>query len=335
MILKYAMRRLLFLGFVVIGITALLFLITNLLPADPARAAAGPGASPEQVENLRHKLGYDQPLYIRYVKYIGNLLRGDLGISTRTREPVLKVLTRYIPASLELMIAAMLLNLLIAVPLGVLSAAKPGRLADSSSRLFAAAGMGMPLFWVALLVQLAFYGKLGILPAGGRLSISILPPVHITGSYIVDALLTGDWVILKDALWHLILPAAVMALPEIAVTSRLTRSSMLEVLGQDYIRTARSKGLPEHLVIGKHALRNALIAPLTMAGMQMGWILGNSVLVESVFTWGGLGQLAYQAIYKLDFPIITGVTLVMCIVFVLANLLIDILYAYVDPRIKY
>ena len=148
MILKYAMRRLLFLGFVVIGITALLFLITNLLPADPARAAAGPGASPEQVENLRHKLGYDQPLYIRYVKYIGNLLRGDLGISTRTREPVLKVLTRYIPASLELMIAAMLLNLLIAVPLGVLSAAKPGRLADSSSRLFAAAGMGMPLFWV-------------------------------------------------------------------------------------------------------------------------------------------------------------------------------------------
>ena len=335
MILKYVARRLLFLIFVVIGITALLFLITNLLPADPARAAAGPGASPLQVENLRHKLGLDQPLYVRYFRYLGNLLQGDLGISTRTRKPVSDELRKYLPASLELMIAAMLINLLIAVPLGVLSATRPGRLADSVSRLFAAMGMGMPLFWVALLAQFAFYGKLGILPAGGRLSISVMPPLYVTGSYIVDAVIGGQWLVLKDALSHLLLPAIVMALPEVAVTSRLTRSSMLEVLGQDYIRTARSKGLSERSVIGKHALRNALIAPLTMAGMQMGWILGNIVLVESVFTWGGLGFLAYQAIYKLDFPVIMGVTLVMCAVFVLANLVIDILYAYVDPRIQY
>jgi len=335
MILKYAARRLLFLIFVVIGITALLFLITNLLPADPARAAAGPGASPQQVENLRHKLGLDQPLYIRYFRYLGNLLQGDLGISTRTRKPVSDELRKYLPASLELMIAAMLINLLIAVPLGVLSATRPGRLADSVSRLFAAMGMGMPLFWVALLAQFAFYGKLGILPAGGRLSISVMPPPYVTGSYIVDAVIGGQWLVLKDALSHLLLPAMVMALPEVAVTSRLTRSSMLEVLGQDYIRTARSKGLSERSVIGKHALRNALIAPLTMAGMQMGWILGNSLLVESVFTWGGLGFLAYQAIYKLDFPVIMGVALLMCGVFVICNLLIDILYAYVDPRIQY
>lgn len=335
MILRYVLRRCIFLVFVIVGVTGLLFLITYSIPADPARVAAGPGATPKQVENLRQKLGLDRPAYVQYLTYMKNLFRGDLGKSTRTKKPVIQELKSYLPASLELMVAAMLINVLIAVPFGVLSAVKPGHLADSVSRLFAALGMGLPLFWVALLAQFIFYGKLHVLPFGGRLSTSLLPPAHFTGSFIIDALLAGDWLLFKDALVHLILPATVMALPEIAVTSRLMRSSMLEVLGQDYIRTARSKGLPERLVVGKHALRNAMLVPLTMVGMQVGWILGNTLLVETVFSWGGLGFLAFNAIYKLDFPVIMGVALVMCFVFVILNLLVDILYAYIDPRILY
>lgn len=335
MMLRYVLRRCVFLLFVIIGVTGLLFVITYSIPVDQARVAAGRGASPKQVEDMRHKLGLDRPTYVQYFIYMKNLFRGDLGKSTRTKKPVIEELKAYLPASLELMIAAMLINVSIALPLGVLSAVRPGHLADSLSRLSAALGMGMPLFWVALLAQFIFYGKLHVLPFGGRLSTSLLPPLHVTGSFIIDALLAGDWLLFRDTLLHLILPAVVMALPEIALTSRLVRSSMLEVLGQDYIRTARSKGLPESLVVAKHALRNAVLVPLTMAGMQVGWILGNTLLVESVFAWGGLGFLAFSAIYKLDIPVIMGVTLVMCFVFVISNLAVDILYACIDPRILY
>jgi peptide/nickel transport system permease protein len=332
---RYILRRLLFLVFVIIGITTLLFVIMYFLPGDPARAAAGPGAKPEQVERIRIRLGLDQPLHIQYLTYMKNLLRGDLGDSIRTRKPVIVELRTYLPASLELVVAAMLIAVVIAIPMGVLSALRPGNVADSTSRLFAALGMGMPIFWVALMAQLIFYGKLDVLPFGGRLSTGAMAPDHVTGLYLVDSLLAGDLLLFKDALVHLILPAAVLALPEIAVTSRLTRSSMLDVLGQDYIRTARAKGLREKRIVGVHAFKNALLAPLTLIGMQVGWLLAGSLLVESVFSWGGLGFLAYHAIYKRDFPVLMGVTIVMCTVFVLSNLIVDILYSYLDPRISH
>ena len=332
---RYILRRLIFLVFVIIGITALLFVIMYFLPGDPARAAAGPGAKPEQVERIRIRLGLDRPLHIQYLTYMKNLVRGDLGNSIRTRKPVILELKTYLPASLELVLTAMLFAVLVAIPLGVLSALRPGRAADATSRLFAALGMGMPIFWVALMAQLIFYGKLDILPFGGRLSTGAVPPEHVTGSYLIDSLLAGDLTLFKDAAVHLILPALVLALPEVAVISRLTRSSMLDVLTEDYVRTARAKGLRERRVIGVHALKNAFLAPLTLMGMHVGWLLAGSLLVESVFSWGGIGFLAYHAIYKRDFPVLMGVTLVMCIVFVLANLVVDILYSYLDPRISH
>jgi peptide/nickel transport system permease protein len=332
---RYILRRLIFLVFVIIGITALLFVIMYFLPGDPARAAAGPGAKPEQVERIRIRLGLDQPLHIQYLTYMKNLVRGDLGNSIRTRKPVIVELKTYLPASLELVLTAMLFVVLVAIPLGVLSAMRPGRVVDATSRLFAALGMGMPIFWVALMAQLIFYGKLDILPFGCRLSTGAVPPEHVTGFYLIDSLLAGDLALFKDAAIHLILPALVLALPEVAVISRLTRSSMLDVLTMDYVRTARAKGLRERRVIGVHALKNAFLAPLTLMGMQVGWLLAGSLLVESVFSWGGIGFLAYHAIYKRDFPVLMGVTIVMCIVFVLANLVVDILYSYLDPRISH
>ena len=332
---RYILRRLGFLLFVIIGVTVLLFVIMYLLPGDPARAAAGPGAKPEQVERIRIKLGLDKPPHIQYLTYMGNLLRGDLGTSIRTRKPVLVELKTYLPASLELALTAMLLNVLVAIPLGVFSALRPGHLADTLSRLFAALGMGMPVFWVALMAQLLVAGKLGLLPFGGRLSTGALPPDHVTGFFLIDALLARDLPLFKDVLVHLIMPAATLALPEVAVTSRLTRTSMLDVLLQDYVRTARAKGLHERQVVWVHALKNALLVPLTMVGMQVGWVLGGSLLVESVFSWGGLGFLAFHAIYKRDFPILMGVTIVMCTIFVLSNLVVGILYSYLDPRITH
>lgn len=332
---RYVLRRLIFFVLVILGVTLLMFVITYLLPGDPARAAAGPGARPEQVELLRKKLGLDKPPHIRYLTYMKNLLHGDLGVSIGTRKPVLLELKHYLPASLELMLAAMLLNVVISIPLGLFSALRPGRLADTLSRLFAALGMGMPIFWVGLMAQLLFYGKLGLLPFGGRLSPAAMAPDRVTGLLLIDTLLARDLRLFRDALTHLIMPAVVLALPEVAVTSRITRSSVLDVLLQDYVRTARAKGLPERRVIWIHVFRNALLAPLTMAGMQIGWMLGGALLVESVFSWPGIGFLAFYAVYKRDFPVIMGVALVICMIFVLSNLMVDILYRYVDPRITY
>ena len=333
--ISYLVRRLGFLVFILLGCSLILFVVIYWLPGDPARAAAGPAASPQQLTYIRHKLGLDKPIYIQYLIYIKNLARGDLGVSIRTRKSVTTELGNYLPASLELVAAAMLIVLLVGLPLGVLSAVRPGHLVDTVSRLLATLGMGMPVFWVALIVQLIFYGKLHLLPFGGQFSMHLIPPPHITGFGIIDALLIGNLSLFADGIIHLIAPATVLALADLAVISRLTRSSMLEVLSQDYIVTASSKGLPERTVIMKHAFKNALLVPLTMAGMQVGFMLGNTILVESIFSWGGVGFLAVNAVYKRDFPVIVGVTLVMCLVFVLSNTLVDILYAYLDPRIRY
>jgi peptide/nickel transport system permease protein len=332
---RYIFRRLFFMVFVIIGISVVLFTVNYLLPGDPAEVAAGWQAKPEQVEAVRRRMGLDKPAHIQYLTYMRNLLRGDLGTSILSRRPVLSDIKAYLPASLELGIAAMLLNLLIGFPLGVFSALRPGRLVDTIGRFFSTLGMGMPLFWVGLLGQLVLSHKLDLLPFGGRLTAGTLPPDTITGFYTVDALLVRDLSLFKDALVHLLMPAAVLALPEAAVTSRLMRSSMLDVLLQDYVRTARAKGLRERRVVWVHALKNALLVPLTMVGMQIGWMLSGSLLVESVFSWAGLGFFAYHGIYMRDFPVIMGFTFIMTGIFVFSNLVVDILYHYLDPRITY
>jgi len=332
---RYIFRRLVFMVFVMIGISLVLFTVNYLLPGDPAQVAAGWQAGPEQVEAVRKRMGLDKPAHIQYLTYMRNLLRGDLGTSILSRRPVLSDIKSYLPASLELVFAAMLLNVLIGFTLGVFSALRPGRLVDTVSRFFSTLGMGMPLFWVGLLGQLLLSYKLDLLPFGGRLTPGVTPPDTITGFYTIDSLLARDLPLFKDALVHMLMPAAVLALPEAAVTSRLMRSSMLDVLLQDYVRTARAKGLRERRIVWVHALKNALLVPLTMVGMQVGWMLSGSLLVESVFSWAGLGFFAYHGIYMRDFPVIMGFTFVMTIIFVFSNLLVDILYHYVDPRITY
>ena len=332
---RYIFRRLIFLVFVIIGVSLVLFTVNYLLPGDPAEVAAGWQAKPEQVEAIRKRMGLDKPAHIQYLTYMRNLLRGDLGTSILTRRPVILDIKAYLPASLELGIAAMLLNVLIGFPLGVFSALRPGRLVDTISRFFSTLGMGVPLFWVGLLGQFVLSHKLKLLPFGGRLTPGVLPPDTITGFYTVDALLVRDLPLFKDALVHLLMPAAVLALPEAAVTSRLMRSSMLDVLLQDYVRTARAKGLHERRVVWVHALKNALLVPLTMVGMQIGWMLSGSLLVESVFSWAGLGFFAYHGVYMRDFPVIMGFTFIMTSIFVISNLVVDILYNYLDPRITY
>lgn len=332
--LEYIVRRLAFSILSILGVTLMLFIIMYQLPGDPARVAAGPGAGSEQVQAVREKLGLDEPLHIQYLTYMRNLLRGDLGVSIATRKPVLLMLRQHLPASFELMLVAMLLNLMIAVPLGVFSALRPGRLADNLSRLFAALGMGMPTFWVALMAQLVFYGRWGLLPARGRLSPRTVAPDARSGFVFIDMLLARDLSILKEALAHLIMPAVVLALPQIAVISRIMRNSMLDELGEAYVRAARGKGLSRGRVIWIHVFKNAVMGPLTMAGMQIGWMLGGALLVESVFSWPGVGFLAFNAIYKRDFPVTMGVTLVIGITFVLSSLVVDVLHSYVDPRIR-
>jgi len=333
--LGYIVRRLIFMVLVIIGISLVLFTVNYLLPGDPARAAAGWNATPEKVEAIRKRMGLDKPPHIQYLTYMWNLLRGDLGTSILSNKPVIEDIKTYLPASLELVSMAMLLSVFVGISLGVFSALKPGHLIDTISRFFSTLGMGMPLFWAGLLGQLILSYKLKLLPFGGRLTPGVPSPPTVTGFYTIDALLVRDLSVFKDALMHLIMPAAVLALPEAAVTSRLMRSSMLDVLSQDYIRTARAKGLIERRIIWVHAFKNALLAPLTMIGMQVGWMLGGSLLVESVFSWAGLGFFAYHGIYMRDFPVVMGFTLIMTGIFVLSSLVVDILYRYLDPRITY
>ena len=304
-----------------------------MIPGDPARAAAGQGASKERVSEIRKEFGLDLPVYIQIYKYFGRIINLDLGKSISTKKDVLDEIILYLPASMELVVSAMFINILFGILIGVYSAIKPRQIIDKLSNIITILGMGLPIFWVGIISQLLFYKILDIFPYGGRLPAGINPPAHQTGSYIIDSLLTGDIGLLSISLHHLILPAFIMSLPELAVTVRIMRNSILNVLNKDYIVTAKAKGLNKNRILFVHALKNAIMIPISLFGMQTGWILGGTLLVESVFSWGGLGYLAYNAIYKRDFPIIMGVTLVISLCFVLANFSVDIIHKYVDKRI--
>lgn len=326
-------KRLFGLLLVVVGVSLITFCISHLIPGDPARLIAGDRATDAIVENIRHQLGLDLPLYQQYLRYMSDLLHGDLGTSIRTSRPVLEDLQTFFPATLELAFAALLLSVLVGVPLGVLSAVYHNRAIDQFARTLAVTGISTPAFWLGLGLIVLFYGQLGWLPGSGRLDEGLDPPRTITGFYLVDALLAGDLPLFLNALEHLLLPAITLGFVNLGVVARQIRSAMLDQLGEDYIRTARAYGLSRWAVILRHALPNALIPSITVLGLTLGDLLYGAVLTETVFAWPGMGAYVVKSIQALDFPAVMGFAILVSFIYVLLNMLIDLLYRVVDPRI--
>jgi len=331
----YIVQRLGLMVVTVVGMSVLVFVITHVLPGDPARVIAGLDATPAIIASIREEFGLDRPIYEQYFLYMGALAHGDFGKSFSTKRPVGADLRDYFPATVELALFAMAVSVVISLPLGILSASRQGRSLDGLTRLVATAGAAMPIFWLGLILQFMFYANLGWLPAGYRLDPSYPSPPTITGLYTVDALLAGDLPTFLNALQHLILPVTALALGRVAVLTRMTRASVLESLRLDYVRTARAKGLNERTVLFGHVLKNAGLPVLTTASIQFGLLLGGTVLTETIFQWPGVGQYAVAAISNLDFNSIVGVTIVVSALFVVINLVVDLLYSYLDPRIRY
>jgi peptide/nickel transport system permease protein len=334
-VLRLVARRLLLLIPVLFGVSLLSFVLSHVVPGDPARLLAGTHAGLAQVQAVRHAYGLDQPLPQQYWTYLTDLAHGNLGTALHTQRAVGQDLRDFLPATLELAIAAMLLAAIIGIPLGTLAAVGRNRLPDHATRVLALGGVSLPVFWVALVLQLLLYYNLGWFPSGGRLDQTLTPPPTHTGFYTVDAILAGRPDLLANALWHLVLPAAVLALGPLAVVMRITRASMLEALAQQYVRTARAKGVRRGAVVMSHALRNAVLPTVTVLGLQFGYLLGGAVLVEYIFSWPGIGLYTAQSIEASDYPAIMGVTVVVAFLYVVLNLLVDLSYALLDPRIRY
>jgi peptide/nickel transport system permease protein len=333
--LAYLFKRFLGIIFVFVGVSVITFFISHVIPADPALIALGDHATPEVVANFRAQQGLDKPLLEQYLFYIGGLLRGDLGNSIRTLRPVAADLHDFLPATIELTLFALFFSLLVGLPVGIWSALTCNRWPDYLLRTFSTLGASLPTFWLGLVLIGIFYYKLSWLPLGGRIDQFIHPPQSITGLYVIDSLLGGNFEALKSSLLHLVLPTFTLGYYSTAVISRIVRSSMLDVLGQDYLRTARAKGVPERLVILRHALRNAILPVLTAIGLTFGSLLSGAVLTESVFSWSGLGRYSSQSAVALDFPAVMGVALLSAAIYAITNLLVDLSYFSLDPRIQY
>lgn len=334
-LLSYVLRRLAYMIPVLFGVTVLVFLISHAIPGDPAQLIAGPKASRETVENIRQRHGLDQPLPAQYVGFLAGLFQGDLGMSIRNHRPVLDDLRDFFPATLELTLASLLLCLGVGIPLGVLAAVRRNRLSDHLARVFSVVGVSTPVFWLGLMLLLVFYRHLGWLPGSGRLDVTMDAPARITGMYILDSLLTANWPALRAALSHILLPAFCLSYVYLAIITRIVRSSMIAVLGMDYITTARANGLSEARVVFKHAFKNSMIPTLTITGLSFGELMGGAILTETIFSWPGMGKYVVDSVNYLDFPAIMGFTLVVSLVYVVANLLVDVAYALINPSIRY
>jgi peptide/nickel transport system permease protein len=331
----FILRRLLLSMLVLLLVTVVTFIIAHSVPGDPINSVISDRVNdPRVIANYRHKFGLDKPLTTQYVYYMKNLARGDLGLSISSQRPVATDLKQYLPATLELSGAAIIFAIVTGVPLGVLAALKHNRAPDAIARGVSLFGASVPVFYLALLSLYVVSFRLQLLPFGGRLGPGVDPPHHITGLYTVDSLLQGDLGLFWESVKHLIQPAVVLGAFSMGIVSRMVRSSLLEVMGQDYIRTARSKGLAEIKVVSIHALRNALIPTITVIGLLVGSLLAGAVLTETTFSWPGLGRYAVSATTKLDFPAILGVTLISATIYIVMNLLVDVLYSVIDPRIR-
>ncbi len=335
--LKYIGRRILLMAVVMAGISVITFCVSHFVPGDPLVANLGQTAmsDPEIVAAYEAKWGLDQPVYIQYLSYMKNLLHGDLGTSIRTKQPVLSDLEKYVPATFEMATLATIFSILFGLLFGMISAARHNKLSDNVVRVVSLMGISIPAFWLSILTLYVFYLKLGVLPGSGRVGTEWLGAVFPTGFLIRDAIVCGEMGLLKDALSHLVLPSFVLSASTVGILTRTVRSSMLEVLQQDYLRTAKAKGLSENRIMFHHVLKNGLIPSVTMFGLCYGSLLGGTVLVETIFNYPGVGLYAYKAATTLDFPAIMGTTLFIAAVNVLMNFFVDILYAFIDPRIRY
>jgi peptide/nickel transport system permease protein len=331
----YLAKRLLSLIPVLLGITLLVFAFLHLIPGDPAVVLGGERASPDQITALREKLGLNQPLPVQYFTFLANLLRLDLGTSIISGIPIADELRSRFPATFELSLAAMAIALMLGIPAGVIAAVQKNRWLDNLTMTASLLGVSLPVYWLGLLLIYLFAVNLHWLPPSGRIStdlgFSFRP---LTGFYVLDALLQRNFSALTDVLAHLILPALTLSTIPLAIVARITRSALLETLSQDYIRTARAKGVPERWVVFQHALRNALLPVVTIAGLQFGTLLGGAILTETIFAWSGLGSWIYEGILARDYPVVQGGVIFVAVTFVLINLLVDLSYGLIDPRIQ-
>jgi len=331
---KYIFKRLLMLLPVLLGISIVVFLVIHLIPGDPVTVMLGEKSSPERAELLRKELGLYDPLYVQYFRFLQRALMGDLGKSIRSNDSVLAEIMARFPATVELTFTSLLLATVVGVILGIIAAVRQYSLWDNLGMIIAIFGVSIPVFWLGLMLIILFSVELKWLPATGRLSVGAVLS-RLTGLNVLDSLLTLNLKALADALKHLVMPSIALGTIQMAVIARMTRSSMLEVVRQDYIRTARAKGLSERVVIYKHALKNALIPVITVIGLTVGRLLGGAVLTETIFAWPGIGKLAVDSINSRDYPLVQGVVLLIATGFVFVNLIVDIFYAFLDPRIRY
>jgi len=334
--LRYVARRLAMAVLVLVSVSIITFFIARVIPSDPAAAWVGPHPTRQQIEQARQHLGLDRPLYEQYLRYMRGLFRGDLGTSVHSHQPILSDIRAYLPATMELVLAAMLMAVVIGVPLGVLSGARRGSWLDHLTRLFSIAGVSIPTFWLALLLQLFFFGLLRLLPIGSRVSteVSLYHPVTtITGFYLIDSLVTGNWVAFKDTIVHIMLPAFSLATYDIGLIIRMTRSTMIEVLSEKYVLTARVSGISERTILFVLALKNAIVPTITVLGLSFVYSLTGAILTEVIFSWPGLGKYVTEAVLSLDFPVIVSVTLIVTVFYVFINLFLDLIQATLDPRV--
>jgi ABC-type dipeptide/oligopeptide/nickel transport system permease component len=318
-----------------IGVVIVTFLLTRVLPGDPAVYFAGPAATPESIAEIRKTLGLDRSLPEQFLRYLGDLARGNLGNSLATGQPVATEIATRLPASAELTLFGLLISIAIAIPLGILAAIRQRSWIDHTCRVVATSGVSLPVFFTGILLVYVFYFQLGWAPAPlGRLDVFHTAPPHVTGFYLIDSLLAGDFEVFRAALAQLILPGATLAIFSLAPIARMTRASMLAVLASDFIRTARASGLSPFTVVVTYAFRNAMVPVVTTLGMVFSFLLGANVLVEKVFAWPGIGSFAVEALIASDFAPVQGFVLTMAVMYVALNLVIDIVYGVIDPRVR-
>jgi peptide/nickel transport system permease protein len=332
--LKYIAHRLGHLIPVLLGVSVLVFFGMHLVPGDVAQLLLGDKGTAADLQRLRHQLGLDQPIYVQYMRFLFGAVRGDFGVSLRTRQSAIWEIGQALPVTIELSLAALVFAVAFGLAIGVAAARRPHSLIDTGSMIGVLIGVSMPVFWTGILLLLVFGGILGWLPLGGILDEG-LTLRRITGMAILDGLLAGNGSAAASALRHLVLPAVALGVTSMATIARMARSTMLDVLTLDYVRTARAKGVGERQVVAHHALRNALLPVVTLIGLQLGLLLSGAVLTETIFALPGLGRLAITSVLARDYPVVQGVVIIAACIFVLANLLVDVLYAYLDPRIRY
>lgn len=332
---RYILKRLVSIAITLVGLSIVVFAVSRIAPGDPARLAAGPDATEEMVQVIRKEFRLDEPLVVQYISYMRGLMKGDFGQSIRTRHQVWEDIRLFLPATFELVFVSISFAILFGILFGVLSAVYRDTWVDHGARFFSVTGVAIPMFWMGIMLQLLLAAKFHLLPIGGRLDTMINPPTAITHFFLIDGLVTGNWTVFKNAFSHIILPAFVLSFPALASITRINRAEMLEVLHRDFVLNEKAQGISDRLIIAKYALKNALIPTLTMIGLRYGWMLGGTILVETVFDWPGIGNYAVGAAVYSDFQPVMAVTIILGLNFMLANLLVDLGYGALDPRVRY